>query len=171
MKDVLEGLPDFEMTVRPTPSLTSEDVLPMSAVISSASADYIVFANGVNVQGGKEYLRLLFSQEGSRLFSELTHAATVVKGSTDGLDLGPAYGSVRETIDAAGENTWVSKYGAWYKDLSEEAEVTMGGIMTGEMTVDEMIERMQAMTDQVREDDSIPKYTREAPGAAASPAS
>lgn len=163
MKDVLAELPEFEMTVRPSPSMTADDALPMSAVISAATADYIVFANGANVQGGKEYLRLLFSQEGSRVFSELTHAATVVEGSTEGLDLGPAYASVRETIDAAGENTWTTNYDAWYADLYEEAQTTMGGVMTGNVTVDEMIERMQAMTDQVREDDSIPKYTREAP--------
>jgi N-acetylglucosamine transport system substrate-binding protein len=135
----------------------------MSAVISSATADYIVFENGVNVQGGKEYIRLLFSQEGSRVFSELTGAATVVEGSTDGLDLGSAYASVRETIDAAGANTWASNYGAWYADLYEEVQNTMGGVMTGEMTVDEVIERMQSLTDEVREDDSIPKYTREVP--------
>ena len=168
MRDVI---PDgFQMVVRPTPSLSVADALPMSAVISSATADYIVFQNGVNVQGGKEYLRLLFSQEGSRVFSELTGAATVVQGSTDGLDLGSAYASVRETIDAAGPNTWATSYGAWYADLYEEVQITMGGIMTGEITVDEMIERMQSLTDQVREDDSIPKYTREAPsGAGATP--
>ncbi len=171
MKDVLEGLPDFEMTVRPAPSLSAEDALPMSAVISAAGADYIVFENGKNVQGGKEYLRLLFSQEGARVFSEMTHTATVVEGSTDGLDLGPAFASVSETLDAAGANTWVTKYGAWYADLTEEVENTMGGILTGEMTVDEMIERMQSLTNEVREDDSIPKYTREAPGAVATPAS
>lgn len=161
MRDVIPD--DFQMTVRPTPSLSADDALPMSAVISSATADYIVFENGVNVQGGKEYIRLLFSQEGSRVFSELTGAATVVEGSTDGLDLGSAYASVRETIDAAGANTWASNYGAWYADLYEEVQNTMGGVMTGEMTVDEVIERMQSLTDEVREDDSIPKYTREVP--------
>jgi N-acetylglucosamine transport system substrate-binding protein len=168
MKDVIPE--DFQMTVQPTPSLSAGDVLPMSATYSNASTDYIVFANGVNVQGGKEYLRLLFSQEAGRLFSELTHAATVIEGSTEGLDLGSAYASVRAAIEAAGPNTWAPNYGAWYADLYEEAQVTMGGVMTGEMTVDEMVERMQAMTDQVREDDSIPKYTREAPGSAATPA-
>src|SRR5690606_8410366 len=117
MKDVLEGYPEFQMVVKPTPSLTADDVLPQSAVQAAAGEDFIVFANGKNVQGGKEYLRMLFSQEGARFFSEATKSLTVVEGAAEGLDLGSAFASVQDAIANAGGNTFVAGYAGWYADL------------------------------------------------------
>ena len=117
MKDVIpEG---FQMVVKPVPNLTAEDALPFDAVQASAGEDFIVFANGANPQGGKEYLRMLFSQEGARFFSEATKSLTAVIGAAEGLDLGTAFASVEQAIANAGENTFVANYGGWYADLDE----------------------------------------------------
>jgi N-acetylglucosamine transport system substrate-binding protein len=164
MKDVLAELPDFEMVVAPVPSLTAEDALPFDAIQAYATEDFLVFANGANVQGGKEYLRLLFSQEGARFFSEATRSLTVVEGAAEGLDLGTAFQSVQEAIANAGENTFVAQWAGFYADMDETAQTLMSELMTGQITPDELIEQMQALADQIREDDSIPKYTVEAPG-------
>ncbi|HYH11949.1 MAG TPA: hypothetical protein VD789_06300, partial [Thermomicrobiales bacterium] len=172
MKDVLEGYPDFQLVVKPTPSLTADDVLPQTAVQASAGEDFIVFANGANVPGGKEYLRMLFSQEGAKFFSEATKSLTVVEGAAEGLDLGSAFASVQEAIANAGENTFVARYAGWYADLDEESKLQIGMILTGETTAEEASESLQQFTNELRENPDIPKFTREAPGGGeATPAS
>ena len=162
------------MSYMPVPSLTSEDALPFSAIQLSAVSDFIVFDKGINPQGGKEYLRLLFSQEGGRFFSEVTKAPSVVIGASDGLDLGSAFASVQTAIDAAGADTFIARWPKFYADMDETSQTLLSELMTGQITPDEMIEQMQALADQIREDDSIPKITLEAPATAspvATPAS
>jgi N-acetylglucosamine transport system substrate-binding protein len=170
MKDVIpEG---FQMVVKPVPLLSANDPLPFSAIQASAVYDFIVFANGKNVQGGKEWLRLLFSQEGARFFSEATRSLTAVKGAGDDLDLGSAFASVQEALAAAGSNTFVPRWISWYADLTEAASAAFSELMTGQKTSDEIIVELQALTDELRENPDIPKFTRTAPGASpvASPA-
>ncbi len=171
MKDVLEGVPEFQMVVQPVPSLTAEDALPFSAVQAAAGEDFIVFSQGANVQGGKEYLRMLFSQEGARFFSEATKSLTAVVGAAEGLDLGTAFASVETAIAEAGENQFVARYAGWYADLDEESRLQMGNLLTGGATVEEVSETLQTLTNELRENPDIPKFTREAPGAEATPAS
>ena len=163
MKDVLADLPEFNMVVKPVPNLTAEDALPFSAVQAAAGEDFIVFSQGQNVQGGKEYLRMLFSQEGARFFSEVTKSLTAVVGAAEDLDLGTAFASVEEAITAAGANTFVARYGGWYADLNEEADRQFSLLMTGEATPEEVSQALQALTDEIRENPDIPKFTREAP--------
>jgi N-acetylglucosamine transport system substrate-binding protein len=163
LENEMKGLipDDFNMTVKATPSLSKEDKLPQTAIQASAGEDFIVPAQGKNVQGGKEYLRLLFSKEGGRFFSENTKSLTAVQGASEGLDLGTAFASVEEAVKAAGENTFVSKYGDWYKDLGDEASNSIGLMMTGQSSVKEVMGTIQEAADAVKEDDSIPKYKRE----------
>ena len=158
MKDVLAELPDFQMVVQPVPNLTAEDALPFEATQASAGETFIVFANGNNVQGGKEYLRLLFSQEGARFFSEATKSLTVVNGAAEGLDLGTAFASVEQAINAAGENVFTARWNGYYADLFEASQTAFSELLTGQKTSDEVIEELQALTDQIREDESIPKF-------------
>jgi N-acetylglucosamine transport system substrate-binding protein len=165
MKDVLADFPDFKMVVKPAPSLSAEDALPFTATQASAGEDFIVFSKGKNVQGGKEYLRLLFSQEGARFFSEATKSLTAVKGSAEGLELGTAFQSVQDVIDAAGENVFVPRWPAWYPDLDELSRSIFSELMTGKKSSDEVIAELQALTDQIRNDSSIPKFEKVAPGA------
>lgn len=163
----------FEMTVMPVPSLTAEDALPFEAMQVSGGENFIVFEQGNNVQGGKEWLRLLFSQEGAAFFSEATKSLTVVKGSADELELGAAFQSSAVAVEAAGENVFISQWPSYYPDLNELIETNIAQVMTGDMSVDDFIEQAQAKTDETREDDSITKYEVAAPGASpeATPAS
>ena len=84
-------------------------------------------------------------------------------GRHRGVDLGKSYASVAEAVDTAGADNWTPLYGVWYADLFEEGQNSVGGVVTGAITVDEMIETMQALTDEIRENPDIPKLTREAP--------
>lgn len=157
MKDLIpEG---FEMVVAPTPSLEG-DVLPFSAIGAWAGEEFHVSEQGKNVQGGKEWLRLLFSVEGARFFSEDTKALTVVNGAADGLDLGVAFASAQTALSNAGENTIYSRYPEWYPPLATESANQFGALMTGQINAEEFMDNMQEVADEVTEDDSIPKYTR-----------
>ena len=162
----------FEMVVAPVPSLTADDALPFEAIQSAGDENFIVFADGANVQGGKEWIRLLFSQEGAAFFSEATKSLTVVQGAGAGLDLGTAFQSAQEVVAAAGMNTFISRWPTYYPDLDEACQLGIAEVMTAAKPVDEFIAEMQEMTDQVREDESIPKFEVTAPtGTEATPAS
>ena len=158
MRDLI---PDgFEMVVRPTPSL-ADDVLPFSAIGAWAGEEFHVSEQGQNVQGGKEWLRLLFSKEGARFFSESTSALTVVVDAAEGLDLGPAFASAQEALANAGENTISAQYSTWYPTLDTESRDQMGALLTGQISVEDYMNNIQAVADSVAADESIPKYTRE----------
>lgn len=163
MSNVLADLPDFQMAVRPSPSLGPDDVLPQTAASITAGETFIV-PTGANPVGGMEYLRLLFSLEGGRTFSELTRSLTVVTGSADGLELGTAFQSAQEVIAAAGDNRGTSLYSR-YVDLDEESRFQFGALLTGQTEVADMVSALQDLTDQIREDDAIEKFPREAPAA------
>lgn len=153
----------FEMVVAPLPSLTASDALPFEATQVSAGEDFIVFSQANNVQGGKEYLRLLFSQEAGRFFTEATGSLTAVQGAAEGLDLSTATQSVQDTIEAAGANSFIAMYGTWYEDLDEESQLQFNLLMTGQATPEEVATALQELTNQLREDPDIQKFTREAP--------
>lgn len=157
MKDVVESLPDFQMSVQPIPNLSENDALPFSATQAGAGETFIVFANGNNVQGGKEWLRLLFSQEGARFFSEATKSPTVVTGAAEGLDLGTAFASAQAAIDASGEDRLNSRYTGLYPDLNEATQTAFSELLTGAKTAEEISADLQSLTDELREDDSIDK--------------
>lgn len=162
LENEMKGLvpDDFEMTVMPIPSLEGDE-LPFEAIIATAGEPFIVPSAAANVQGGKEWLRLLFSVEGGRFFAEDTKSLSVVKGSGDGLDLGTAFASTQAAITAAGENTFPeASFGGWYADLQEEAKNQLGAMVQQQISVDDFMSSVQEAADAVRDDDSVVKYTR-----------
>lgn len=150
----------FEMVVDPPPSLAG-DVLPFAAIGAWAGENFQVSEQGKNVQGGKEWLRMLASKEAARFFSEDTKSLTVVSGAADGLDLGAAFASAQTSLANAGANTIYSRYTDWYPPLNTETQNQFGALMTKQVTAEEFMDNMQAAADAVAGDDSIPKYTRE----------
>jgi N-acetylglucosamine transport system substrate-binding protein len=160
MKDSIP--PDFNMVVAPVPSLAG-DARPFEAIVATAGEPFIVPAEGKNVQGGKEWLRLLFSKEGGRFFAENTKSLSVVQGSAEGLDLGTAFASTQEVIATAGENTFPrSSYGEWYTEFEGEVKTQMAALLQDQISIEEFQDLVQEAADALKEDDSIPKYTREA---------
>jgi N-acetylglucosamine transport system substrate-binding protein len=151
----------FQMTVNAAPGIDENDVNPQTAANVAAGETFIVPA-GNNPLGGMEYLRLLFSKEGGRTFSELTKSLTVVTGSAEGLDLGTAFQSAQAGIEAAAGNTFTALYSR-YADLHEESTFQFGALLTGQTDVETMVSDLQSLTDQLREDDSIQKFPREKP--------
>ena len=158
--EMADLIPDgFSMVVDPSSSL-ADDVLPFSAIGAWAGENFHVSEQGKNVQGGKEWLRMLFSKEGGRFFSEDTKSLTVVSGASDGLDLGDAFSSAQASLADAGDNTIYSRYTEWYPSLDTETQNQFGALLTKQVSLEEFMDNMQAAANAVAEDDSIPKYTR-----------
>ena len=153
--------PDFNMVVQPIPSMEG-DQLPYEAIYATAGEPFIVPSQAANVQGGKEWLRLLFSKEGGRAFAENTNTLSVVLGSADDLDLGTAFASSQQAIANAGENTFgAARFQGWYKDLYDESRFQLGALLQGQISVGEYQDLVQEMADQTKDDDAIEKFTRE----------
>ncbi|MBX6341358.1 MAG: carbohydrate ABC transporter, N-acetylglucosamine/diacetylchitobiose-binding protein, partial [Thermomicrobiaceae bacterium] len=150
----------FTMVVKPTPRLSANDKLPFEAIQASAGETFIVPSKAKNVQGGKEFLRILFSKQGARFFAQNTKSLTVVLGSADGLELGSAFASVKEASEKAGNNTFIALYPTWYRKLYDEARNQLGAMLTKQIKPDEFLDKVQAMADQVAKDSSIKKYKR-----------
>jgi N-acetylglucosamine transport system substrate-binding protein len=151
---------DFAMVVAPSPSLDG-DVAPFEGIGVWAGENFHVSSQGQNVQGGKEWLRLLFSKEGATFFSESTKALSTTQGAAEGVDLGPAFASAQAALDAASENTFAVRYREWYGEFMTETRDQMSALMTGGVTVEEYIDNVQAAADALAADDSIEKFTRE----------
>ena len=161
LENEMKGLiPDgFDMVVAPTPSL-DEDKIPFEGIFTDAGEGFIVPADGKNVPGGKEWARLLFSKEGARFFSENTKSLTVVNGAAEGLDLGVAFKSTQDAITASNGQTYIARYNGWYKDLSDTAKQAMADLMQKKISVDDYMDTVQQAADDVKADDTVPKFTR-----------
>jgi N-acetylglucosamine transport system substrate-binding protein len=160
-REMADLVPDgFDMVVSPIPSLEG-DKIPFEGVFAGPSADFFVPSHAKNVQGGKEWLRLLFSKNGGRFFAENTGSLSVVQDSAEGLDLGSAFSSTQQALKDAGANTFSARYNTWYPDLEEAAKNQMGALLQKQISIDEFIGTVQQAADDVKDDDSIPKYHRE----------
>ena len=159
MKDLIpEG---FNMAIKPVPPLAGA-TLPFEGVSAFVGQPFVVPSQANNVPGGKEFIRLLFSRENARAFSEYTRALTTVVGAADGLDLGSAFNSANAAQAAAGPNTFSGPlYGSWYSALTEEVDIQMGALLTKRIDPEEFVTRAQAKADEIAADDSIVKFTRE----------
>lgn len=158
-------IPDgFDMVVQPTPSLDASDKVPFEGIQSGAGEDFIVPANGKNVQGGKEFLRILFSREAAGFFAENTKSTTVVENSTEGLQLGTAFDSVVNAVTAAGTDLLdpLAGYLAWYNKLVTEVNNQMAALLTKRVNPTEFLDNIQKVADEIAQDPSIKKFKRSA---------
>jgi N-acetylglucosamine transport system substrate-binding protein len=154
------SIPDgFDMVIGQTPSLDG-DQLPFEAIFAGAGEPFIVPAQGKNVQGGKEWLRLLYSKAGGKAFSELTQNLSVVIGSADEVEFGIPTASVQTALAAAGSNIGIARYGDWYSDLQDEAKLQMASLLQKQSSIDDFISAVQDAADTVKDDDAIIKYQR-----------
>ena len=127
-----------------------------------AGQPFVVPTQANNPEGGLEFIRMLVSKENARFFSEYAQALTSVAGAADDLELGTAFNSAKAVVEAAGDQIMASpKYSAWYQTLGEEITVQMGSLLGGQIDPDGFIDAVQAATDEIANDESIPKFTRE----------
>lgn len=161
--EMKQFIPDgFEMTVEPVPPMSADGPIGFEGIQTYAGQPFVVPTQAKNPEGGLEFIRMLVSKENARFFSEYAQALTSVVGAAEGLELGTAFNSAKAVVEAAGDQIMASpKYSAWYQTLSEEITVQMGSLLGGQIDPDGFIDTIQAAADEIANDESIPKFTRE----------
>ncbi len=150
----------FDMVMGTVPALTGSDKLPNGAVMAASSESFLVPAKGKNVQGGLEFLRILFSKQVARGFAESAKALPVVNGATDGLTLPSGLSSVAEAVKTAGPNVFSYRFRTWYAPLSKAVDDATGELLTKRLNPEQWADRVQKAADAVAKDTSIAKHTR-----------
>jgi N-acetylglucosamine transport system substrate-binding protein len=155
MKDnTAEG---FAMKGFAAPVVSANSAMPPEALHSTAGEPFIVPSQGKNVAGGKELLRTMLSKEAATNFAKTKLAPTIVKGLVPADGFGStALVSQTDMLDAAGDNifTWgfVDLYGTNADQL-----VVWNTFLDGKSDVATLTSSLQAITDKVRNDDSVNK--------------
>jgi N-acetylglucosamine transport system substrate-binding protein len=148
----------FDMVVAPVPAV---DPATLSWIDAASGEPFLVFANAKNPIAGMEFLRCLMSKEGAKFFAQKVGSIMPVVGGAEGVDLSSAMTSALTAVENAGEHILERpSFTNWYTPLSTEVDNSMGSLLTGRISPEEFVERVQEVADEVKEDDDIPKYTR-----------
>lgn len=150
----------FDMVMGTVPALTGGDKLPNGAVMAASSESFLVPAKAKNVQGGLEFLRILFSKQVARGFAQNSKALPVVRGATDGLTLTSGLQSVADAVKAAGANVFGYRFRTWYPPLSKAVDDATGELLTKRANPQQWADRVQKAADGVAKDASITKHKR-----------
>ncbi|MFG2056075.1 N-acetylglucosamine/diacetylchitobiose ABC transporter substrate-binding protein [Micromonospora sp. NPDC048930] len=153
----------FNMTIAPTPSLTSGDKLPFEAIRGTAGEPFIVPAKAKNVAGGLEYFRMMLSKKGAQDFTKKVSSLTIVAGTTEGVELPFGLSSVVKALDASGSNGFNWVYNNYYRKLERElVDAACGEFFSGRSTPAEFLDACQKGADSIAQDSSFKKYKRAA---------
>ncbi|MFI6498651.1 N-acetylglucosamine/diacetylchitobiose ABC transporter substrate-binding protein [Nonomuraea typhae] len=152
--------PGFDYAMFTIPDVTGSDKLPYGALHTQPGENFIVPAKAANSQGGVDYLRAMLSKKAAGEFSRLVSTVPTVKGAGEGLQLSTGVKSASDAYAAAGENTLYYRWDKWYLQLKDEATAATGELMSGRLTPEKFVERVQKKADEIKADSSIKKYQR-----------
>lgn len=151
----------FRMTGTPVPTVTSSPTMPFEAIHSAAAEPYIVPNQGKNIAGGKEFLRAMLSKEAAANFTKEVLSLTVIKDTVPDDGFGStALQSQIDMLGNAGESVFTWNFTAFY-GMGSETVVLWNSFLDGQMTTAELTSNLQEITDRVRNDDTIEKFTAE----------
>lgn len=137
--------------------LNDKQTTPKGTMRAEAGEPYMVPSKAKNPAGGKELLRTMLSKESATAFAKEKLAPTIVKGTVPEDGFGStALVSQSELLAAAGENVFTIKSFNLYGMNSDQLPI-WNSFLDGKMTVEEITKQLQALTDKIREDDSINK--------------
>ncbi len=148
---------NFNMVVKPVPGPTEDTY---NSITAWAGENFIVPSQGANPTGGLEFLRCLMSKANAQWFAQNVGSIMPVNGGTEGVELSSAVQSATAIAEAAGDQIFDTQIDAWYTPLNDELRDRTGDLMTGRMSPEEWIDAIQAKADEVKADDTIPKYSR-----------
>ncbi len=152
----LEG---FEMTGAPVPTVSTSSTMPYEAIHSAADEPYIVPSKGKNVAGGKEFMRAMLSKEAATNFAKEILSPTIVKDTVPDDGFGStALVSQIAMLGAAGDNVFTWKFKDFY-GMGNDTVVLSNSFLDGQLTTADLTTKLQALTDAIRNDDQIEKFT------------
>ncbi len=148
----------FDMVIAPVPA---DDPNKFDWIDASSGEPYMVFENGKNPIAGMEFLRCILSKESAKWFAQNVGSIMPVIGGAEGVDLSSAMSSALTAVENAGTHILERpSFSTWYSDINEEAKNSMGALLTGRITAEQFIDRVQKVADDVKKDPDIPKYER-----------
>jgi N-acetylglucosamine transport system substrate-binding protein len=162
LENEMKGIapPDFGMAVFPVPALDAGAAMPAAALRTQPAEAFMVPARAANVNGGREYLRIMLSKQGGGRFAELTASVPAVRGGTDGVPQTPALSSLSAGLAAAGEDVFTWQFRTWYSPYSQLLKTEMGNLLAGRVDAAGFLAAMQAETDRLAADANVTKYSR-----------
>lgn len=137
------GVPYLEGSVQP------------GLISAGGEEPFVVPEKAANKPGAYEYLRIMLSKQGSQIFGDTVQAATIVKG----VELDNLAAQLTDELVSNPEDLFQPRFRFWYTKMDEEVRPALGGLMAGEITPDEFIERMQTVADETAADDGVEKFT------------
>lgn len=150
---------NFKMTGIPDLSITSSPKLGAKALHSTAGEGYIVPSKGANVAGGKEFMRVMLSKEAATNFAKTKLAPTIVKDTVPDDAFGStALASQIKMLEDAGSAIYSWQFVDYY-GTNKDQLVLWNSFLDQKMDVATLTQELQKITDAIREDDSIKKYT------------
>jgi N-acetylglucosamine transport system substrate-binding protein len=160
--DAIAENPTFELAMMPEPLLSEDAVMPLETVRAKAGEPYFVPSEAKNPQAAMEYMRVMLSKDAARGFSETVTSLTSVLGASDGVQIdAPGLSSAQAALAAAGENVINWLYPDWYKTMENPGiDQATGALLRGDVDVDGWVAQCEAVTAEIRADDSITKQTR-----------
>lgn len=151
---------DFAMTVAPVPTLTAAPTLPISAVHASPTEQFLVPRDGRNVAGAKELLRTMLSRETAAHFSRTHLVPTIVRESVPADLESTALTSQARLLADAGEHVFSWRFVTHY-GLGPETNAAWAEFLGGTLSAQGLAEQLQAISDRVRNDPDVERYTVE----------
>ncbi len=153
--------PGFQYAMIPTPSLTTADKLPVTALRATPTGAFVVPAKGKNTAAALEYMRRMLARKSAAGHLGVTSQLTVVRDAAEGVELSAGTRSAADALTAAGADTFTWKFMGWYKPMADAVKEATNGLMFGRQTPDQVIDKMQKIADEVRADSSITKLQRQ----------
>jgi N-acetylglucosamine transport system substrate-binding protein len=160
MKTVIPA--GFDMVMAPTPSLSTSDKLPVTALHANPGESFIVPSKAGNARGGMEFLRHMLSTENALAFSKLTGSLTIVTDANERIeDASPALESAKSALATAGRDTFTYlSLLVWYGDLNRGVTAAMAELLAGRTDAAGFTTAAQAAADKVAGDANVPKFKR-----------
>jgi N-acetylglucosamine transport system substrate-binding protein len=160
--EVSGGIPaDFEMTLMPPWAPSDNPALAPGSVRNQPGEPFVIPTDSANRAGGLELLRVMLTKGFAERFIELTGSATIVQGTGLGAESGAFRSAAEVAAGAPDALNW--KWEGWYNATMyvDTMEPMLGELMAGRATAQDLVDAMQAAADEVRDDSSIDKFTRE----------
>lgn len=148
----------FDMVIKPVPGPTADNY---DAILAWPGEGYIVPKNAANVIGGMEFMRAMLSKANAQFFAKEISAIMPVFGGSEGIELSTALQSALDAAETAGDGLFNYLWRNWYAPMNDASRDNMGELLTMRITPEQFVENVQAIADEVKADDDIPKYTHE----------
>ena len=149
----------FRMKFSSAPAPKDSTVFPYALEVALGCSDMQI-GNGQNPLWGMELMRMFYSADNARFWAEEIASPLPIKNAMMGATPSDALASVVEAINKA-EGHYVQSYWGSYPLLGKTWGDSMGDLLWGKMSAEEMAANLERAAEETRNDDTITKRTYE----------